>query len=302
MVYTPTDPLIGTTSFGYDAFNRRISVTDVNGVASETTFDGLNRVRFTIQRGATPAEDLVTENVYNVFGDLELTVLPEGNRIAYGYDPVGRLVSIERQSAAGAPGERSLFTLDASGNRIREDLQRWTGSAWETTSFTGFEYSTRCQLDKTIHADGSVTENAYDCNGNLESVWDANHPSNGQSEPPSQLYGYDELDRLSSITQPWAGSGGGNAVTSYGYDVQDHLTSVTDAEGNTTSYAYSDRDLLTQEDSPVSGVTSFTYNEHGGLASETDARGVTVARTTDELDRVVFVDYPIRACRFRRAG
>ncbi len=54
----------------------------------------------------------------------------------------------------------------------------------------------------------------------------------------------------------------------------------------------SDRDLLTQEVSPVSGTTVHAYNEHGELISTTDARGVTVARTVDAADRVTAVSYP----------
>jgi len=70
------------------------------------------------------------------------------------------------------------------------------------------------------------------------------------------------------------------------------LTSVTDAEGSSTTYTYSDRDLLTQEVSPVSGITTHTYNPHGELTQTTDARGITTTRTLDEFDRVTLVDYP----------
>ena len=80
------------------------------------------------------------------------------------------------------------------------------------------------------------------------------------------------------------------ATTTYAYDVQDHLVAVTDAEGNTTAYVYSDRDLLTRQDSPVSGASTFAYNDHGELVSEADGRGVTTTRTVDALDRVTFVD------------
>jgi len=80
-----TDPLIGTTVFGYDPLNRRTSVTDPNGVTTETMYDALYRVRFVIQKGASPTEDLVTEHRYTVFGDLFQTVLPEGNVIEYSY-------------------------------------------------------------------------------------------------------------------------------------------------------------------------------------------------------------------------
>jgi RHS repeat-associated protein len=289
---TRTDPVVGATSFGYDAFNRRTSVTDLNGVETVTVYDDLDRVTQMTQVGAVPADDLVTAHEYNVFGDLFRTTQPRGNVIEYAYDAAGRLVSIERKPDASTPGERTVYTLDAFGHRTKEELQRWDGAAWVTDSFTDFVYSTRCHLDQVVDAVGSVTEYDYDCDGNLAREWDANHPSAGQTNPATRAYAYDALDRLTSVTEPWGGAGGGNAVTSYGYDVQDHLTSVTDAEGSTTTYAYSDRDLITEEDSPVSGVTTRTYDAHGSLASTTDARTVTVTRTYDAADRVTFVNYP----------
>jgi YD repeat-containing protein len=108
----------------------------------------------------------------------------------------------------------------------------------------------------------------------------------------TQTYSYDGLNRLSSLTQPWGGAGGGTAVTSYGYDVQDHLNKVTDAEGNVTSYSYGDRDLTTSQVSPAAGATTYAYNEHGELTSQTDARGIVMSRAVDALDRAMAVTYP----------
>ncbi|MEM7586841.1 MAG: hypothetical protein AAF560_25855, partial [Acidobacteriota bacterium] len=158
-----TDPLIGTTTFGYDAFNRRNSVTDPNGVIVETQFDALDRTRFLTQRGAEPADDLVTENRYNVFGDLFQTVLPEGNVIEYAYDAAGRLTSIERKAddQPASHVERIVYTLDGAGNRVLEEHERWTGSEWEKRSQTAFEYPNRCQLAKLTQGfdgDEAVTE------------------------------------------------------------------------------------------------------------------------------------------------
>jgi YD repeat-containing protein len=177
---------------------------------------------------------------------------------------------------------------------VLEELQRWQGGGWVTRSATSYEYSTRCQLDKMTAGAGSATESVteydYDCDGNLERVWDANHPSAGQTTPASTEYAYDELDRLVALTQPWGGAGGGDVVTTYGYDVQDHLTEVIDGEGNVTGYVYSDRDLMTRETSEVSGITEYVYNEHGELTSQTDARGITMERTVDELEARLFHD------------
>jgi RHS repeat-associated protein len=285
---TRTDPLIGTTSYAYDPYNRLVEMTDPNGETRETAYDALNRPLSVTQRGATPAEDLVTFNVYNAFGDLQRTVMPRGNVVEYGYDAAGRLVTIESKPDAATPGERTVYTLDAAGNRTREEKQRWTGAAWATDSADDYVYSTRCLLDKIIHADGSVKEFAYDCEGNLEKVWDELHPR--ASNSPTELRTYDVLNRLTSISRPW--SGGGQAITSYAYDVQDHVSRVADANGTVTDAVYSDRDLKTRETSEVSGTVNLTYNEHGQMVSRTDARNVTLQRTLDALDRVTFADYP----------
>ncbi|MGB6361054.1 MAG: hypothetical protein WBG64_00150, partial [Thermoanaerobaculia bacterium] len=204
---TRTDPVVGTTGFDYDPLNRRSQVTDPNGVTTETVYDDLDRVRFVIQHGETEAGDLVTENRYNGYGDLFRTILPRGNVIEYTYDGAGRLTSIERKPDVDTRGERTLYELDRVGNRTREDLQRPEGPGWVTESFTEYIYTSRCQLDKILHPDGTVTEYGYDCNGNLERVWDANHLSSNQTAPATQSYAYDELDRLVTLSQPWVGKG-----------------------------------------------------------------------------------------------
>jgi RHS repeat-associated protein len=298
------DPLIDATTFGYDGLNRRISMIDPNNVETRTSYDALSRVTEVRRKGAVPSGDLVTTSTYNAFGDLFCTKLPRGNGVEYVYDEAGRLKERRRGTAVASPTsticldssqprERTAYQLDGAGNRTDESLERWNGSAWVSTSRTTYEFS--CHLDKATRGAGgpapSITEYCYDANDNLEKIWDPNHPR-ASNPNPTQLYAYDELNRLTSVTQPWTGTGGGNAVTRYGYDVQDHLTSVTDAESNATTYVYSDRDLLTQQVSPVSGASSYTYTEHGELATETDARNIVTMRTTDALDRVTAVSYP----------
>ncbi|HSL83931.1 MAG TPA: hypothetical protein VLF66_14245, partial [Thermoanaerobaculia bacterium] len=299
--FARTDPIVGTTAFGYDALNRRVSVTDPSGVETTTGFDPLSRVT-EVRQAASTAAEVVTAHQYDPFGQLLRTTLPRGNVIEYGYDGAGRLLTVERKPDAATPGERTRYVLDAAGNRTEEHLERWDAmaEAWETVSTTTFAYESRCRVGSITRGDGSTTPStthfAHDCNGNLERQWDANHPrfdpGTSAELPPTRTFGYDPLDRLVSVTEPWGGAGGGDAVTTYGFDAQDHLVAVTDAEGNTTTYEYSDRDLLTEEDSPASGVTTHAYNEHGELTQTTDARGVTVSRIVDAADRVTSVDYP----------
>jgi len=335
--FTRTDPIIGDTVFGYDPFNRRASVTDPNGVKTQTSYDDLDRVTEVRQLlGSTPQTgDLVTQYKYNPFRDLSQTILPRGNVIQYGYDPAGRLISVERKPDAlpETHGERTFYSLNEAGNRTLEEQQVWDADTaqWVTLSATEYHYTNRCQVDQVIQAPGepeqAVTDYSYDCNGNLEKVWDPNHPRfdpvTSDELLETALYQYDAFNRLTSVTQPWGGAGGGFTVTSYDYDVQDHLTQVTDAEGNVTSYTYSDRDLLTEQISPVgdqsakikfvqaksssptprdqpvataaatlAATTAYEYDPHGELIKTTDPRGVVVTRIVDALDRVTRVEYP----------
>ncbi len=300
---TRSDPLIGTTTIEHDALNRRTAEIDPNGTRTETAYDALGRVRFArVCNVASPGtacsspDVLVTEHVYDAYGDLLHTILPRGNVIEYGYDGVGRLVRMERKPDTATSGERTLYTLDGAGNRTLERLERWDGSAWVLDAQTETVYETRCQVRKTVLGKGSpaesVTEYEYDCNGNLERTWDAQHPRTLPSTSASAEYGFDALDRLTSMTQPWGGAGGGVVTVGYQYDAQDHLTRVTDGEGGVTQYTYSDRDQLTREVSEVSGTTTHRYNEHGQLDRTTDARGVVATRMVDALDRVTQVGYP----------
>ncbi|MEM8997920.1 MAG: hypothetical protein AAGF23_24275, partial [Acidobacteriota bacterium] len=111
---TRAEPLVGTTTYVHDPFNRLATVTDVNGVVRDTTYDALDRMRFSIERGAVPADDLTTEHVYDVFGDLFQVIRPLGNVVEHGYDGVGRLITMERKASTlpTAHGERTSYELN----------------------------------------------------------------------------------------------------------------------------------------------------------------------------------------------
>ncbi|MCC7110455.1 MAG: RHS repeat protein [Deltaproteobacteria bacterium] len=288
-----------TTTYQYDAFNRRTVEIDVNGVATETTYDPLNRILSVTQLGTSKESNLLTNYSYNGFGDLDFVILPKRNVIDYIYDAgngdlaKGRVSAVERKLDETTPGERTAYLYDDFGRRIHEEFQGLVGSSWVAASWRDFQYYNRCQLKKTIDASGiSATEYRYDCAGNVDRVWDLLHPSNGQTNAASTSYTYDSLNRRLTTTQPWAGTGGGFATTTNGYDVQDHLVSVLDANSGSTTFQYSDRDLMTRQISEVTGTTLYTYTPRGSLESETDSRGVVTNREYDALDRLRAISYP----------
>jgi RHS repeat-associated protein len=301
LVATRLDPVIGApplnaaTTFAYDALNRPTDVTDPNGMDTHTTYDPLNRI-LTVTQGFGTAQPLTITYTYSTLGDLSCVQLPAGNAIAYAYDFAGRLISMARQSSCSAiqPLEQTQYNLDAVGHRIAEVRQRTVNNSPVTDATTTYAYTTTCHLDSMTAGDPSnpslqsTTHFAYDCDNNLTSLWDPNHSPTG---PPTTMYSYDPLNRLTQVLQPWGGAGGGNAITAYAYDIEDHLASVTDSERNQTTYVTSDRDLLTRQTSPVTGITSSAYNAHGALVQQTDARGVVMTRQLDPADRPQSVSY-----------
>lgn len=311
LVRTESNAAQGTTTYGYDVFNRRTSVTDPNGAITETSYDTLNRVMSVIQRGdpGTATDDRTTTYTYNAFGDLYCVKSPSGGGTEYLYDVAGRLQETRRGTAVPSPtatsclsissaskAERQFYVLDAAGHRTSESLERGSSpTTWEVHASTSFDYGSMCHLDKVTRGPGSinsVTEYAYDCAGNLSKVWDPNHPRASYPAQPSIVYDYDPLNRLLRTAEPWSGSGGGEVEVGYTYDVQDHLVAVRDQQGSETQFEYSDRDLMTAQSSPVTNGTTYSYNEHGDLLTETNALGVEVTHSYDAAGRPSGVGYP----------
>jgi len=298
---TRTDPIIGAIHFEYDVFGNQTAATDANGSRTERTYDVLNRLTSVTRKGdpndPRSVTDLVTSYSYTPLGDLFRITLPAQNVVEYTYDGARRLIALERRPQVtptqNLHGKRELYTLDSYGHRIRVDYQHYDSSAgFVSDSFTNYQYSTRCHLDKLIQADGSAIEYSYDCDNNLAQLWDANHPSASQTNPPTQSYSHDSLNRKVTMTEAWGGAGGGTASTSYAYDIQDHLASVTDPNGNATTYTTSDRDLVTSKNDIISGTTTYAFNEHGQLITEMDARPLTTQRSFDALNRLSQITYP----------
>ncbi|MFZ1983121.1 MAG: DUF6531 domain-containing protein, partial [Desulfatitalea sp.] len=247
---TETRPLVGTTTYTYDAAGNMESVTDPNGVATVITYDGRNRQLSTTRNGVsqsrtyTAAGEIDTatdplgrtmEYTYNAAGFVEKIVDPTGNFIYYGYNAQGRRTE---ESIFGADNVQTHYRGTDWGNpATNPDLA--PGKPW-----------------KSLHRNAADSANletvyAYDDAGNLASVTDA--------EGKATTYHYDLFSRLYQVVQP------GNVTTTYAYDRHGNLSSVTDAEGHVTAYDYDDLGRLVETDSPDTGTTLYSYDAAGNL-------------------------------------
>ena len=102
---TETRPLVGTTSYTYDAAGNVETVTDVNGVVTTFTYDGRNRQLSATRNGvatsrtytaageldtATDALSRTMDYAYNDAGFVEKILDPSGNFVYYAYNSLGK--------------------------------------------------------------------------------------------------------------------------------------------------------------------------------------------------------------------
>ncbi|MCU1349856.1 MAG: repeat protein [Acidobacteria bacterium] len=284
-----------TTYENYDLFGTPGKVTDANGVVTLRSTDGRGRVvtemNQAVSGDANETADYTRGYLYDSRDRLTRTSDARGFATQYAYeDGANRLVDTIRVDGGGNQRERRHFTLDASGHVTTEEDQQCATPAASCTSWTTTRTVSRVydQKGRSVETDypvpapgGAKVLYAYDRDGKLSSLQDEDHAA------PNTIYAYDELERLTNVTQTLSGASGGSIATTYAYDLQDNLVSVTDPNGNATTYAYDDFNRLQTQTSPVTGTTSYTYDPAGNLTSTTDAHAATTARTYDSANRVL---------------
>jgi YD repeat-containing protein len=255
-----------TTLDEYNAAGQPVRMTDPNGVVTTLSYDA--RLRLT---GRNVGGELTTYG-YDAAGQLTQVTMPDGSALFYSYDGAHRLTRIQ-----DSQGNRIAYTLDAMGNRTREDVLDPAETLAQTRARL---YDSLSRLYQEIGAQAQTTTYAYDNQGNVVSV---DGPLAGAADVRAN--GYDALNRLVRVTDPYGGQ------VSYGYDARDRLVSVSDPRTLTTRYAYDGLNNLYQLVSPDTGTTSNTYDEAGNVITATDAKGQQSRYTYDGLNRVTTVDY-----------
>ncbi|HTO47861.1 MAG TPA: RHS repeat-associated core domain-containing protein [Burkholderiales bacterium] len=250
----------------YNAHGQPLTITDPNGLVTSLTYDARQRLTSRSVGVETTTYD------YDGVGQVTKVTLPDGSFRSYTYDAAHRLTAI-----ADNLGNRIAYTLDAMGNRTREDVSDPANQLAQTRSRV---YSNLNRLDQEIggtNPAAQITRFAYDNQGNVTAITD---PLNRVT-----ANAYDALNRLKQMTDPASG------VTRYGYDGLDQLISVTDPRNNATTYTLDGLGNLTQQLSPDTGATGNTPDAAGNLLTSTDAKGQTTAYTYDALNRVGRIVY-----------
>ena len=256
-----------------------MSIKDQNGTVSDFEYDARGRLRARKVRGAdaaAEADDQITRIEYWPTGLVKKVTQPDGTFASYTYDDAHRLTSI-----VDSAGNSITYTLNAAGERIKEDTKDDQGALLHTLSRT---YSALGQLQAQTDAYGRSSSFTYDANNSLDQATDALSRTADND--------YDPLNRLSRTLQDINGIA---AETKFTYDVLDNLIRVNDPKGLNTNYTYNGIGDLTQLQSPDTGITLYTYDSAGNRKTQKDARSKTTIYNYDALNRPTSVTYTATA-------
>ena len=260
-----TNPLSHATQYAYDAAGRPASQIEPNGLASSYTYDARGRL-LAISTGSSASLE-TTAYSYHPTGQLATTVLPSGYSTAYTYDAAQRLVA-----ATDNRGNRISYTLDAMGNRVREETRDQNNTLAQAT---GRVINQLNRVSAQLGAQGQTTQLGYDANGQPIS----------QTDPINQT----TAQTLDSLKRPVATTFADNSIASQSYNQLDQLTNVTDPKGVATQYQRNAFGEVMTEASPDIGAIQYQRNAAGEVTSSTDTKGNITTITRDALGRPLTV-------------
>jgi RHS repeat-associated protein len=323
-------PGTATTTAAYNADDESTLVTDPDGNATLTCYDGDGNVAETVPPVGVAADSLTpascptsyptdygdrlatdaTTYAYDPLGDKTTVTSPAPAGLSgyetttNAYDPAGRLTSVTApptSTSGGAADDVTAYTYDAAG----ELLTTTTGSGTGTAATTSYCYD----------PDGDKTASVAP-DGNTSSVATCSSSSPYETSSGYQTgYSYDSLGEMVTQTRPattWASSG---QVTTYTYDADGNQLTTEDPNGVTTTNIYTPLDQLSgtsysgtaaptvsdtydadgnrTQMTDGTGTSSYTYDPFGELTSTENGASKTADYAYDALGNVIGVTYPL---------
>ncbi|MBT9512814.1 MAG: hypothetical protein IV104_10755 [Acidovorax sp.] len=261
---TVTNALGHVDTYTHDAAGRVLTHTAPTGLVTTYTYDVRGRM-LTINWGGP-----LIALTYSPSGQVATATLPHGHAITYTYDAAQRLTGWSDNR-----GNSGSYTLDAMGNRTREEVRNAQGQlAWLLArSINGLNL-----VESTTVGGQQTTTWGFDANA------DTVRGTNGANET-TQL-SLDALRRVKAITNA------ANATASLSYNALDAVTQASDFKGVATTYARDALGNATSETSPDTGLQSAQYDALGLPSTVTDALGQATHIERDLLGRPTLITQP----------
>jgi RHS repeat-associated protein len=257
------NPLGQQTSYSHDAAGRIVSQTEPNGLVTTFGYDLRGHMVSQTRAGE------VSTFTYAPNGLLTSARLPNGLQVDYSYDTAQRLIA-----AADNRGNRVDYTLDAAGNRIREEVKDASGSIALVAARVINSLNKVAAIQDSV---GQTTALAYDANGELASTTDPLNQTTRQS--------------LDGLRRPTTTTFADNTSAAQAWNPLDQLTQVTDPKGVRTTYQTNAFGEVTSETSPDIGTITYTRDANGEVIATQDAKGQISRIERDALGRPTLIDY-----------
>ena len=253
---TVTDSANKSTQYAYDTESNLVGITDANGNTTAFSYDASRRV---IQ---TAFPSTLTESyLYDAVGNLTSKTDRKQQTISYSYDAADRMV------LKTYPGSTTVqYAYDLAGKLL---------NVVDSTDSYGFSYDKMARLIGTTTAysflPGQTFSNTYGYDAN------SNRTSYTSPDGSTNSYTYDTLNRLTGLTNSWAGA------FNLGYDELSRRTSLGRPNSVNTTYQYDSLSrLLSVLHSGANDGANYTYDAAGNrLSKQNLLTGVTENYTYD---------------------
>lgn len=251
---TKTLPADGgkSTSYTYDAFGNKTSMTDPNGNVTVFRYDAVNRLTETdFTRGPWPSDT---------------TTVPTACRQSTASDapiPAGRILCSTTAAYDGA--DNVTATQDANHQTTTKHYDG-VGRLTELDSPTNASSGAALKTGYIYNPDGKTTDIC-----NPREYTDGGQGTCVASPAYGSHMAYDVLDRMT--TKSVGRTSAVSETASYTYDADGNQIGVRDANGHLSTYGYDSLDRKTSmtlpRDANTTNTTFWTYDPSGDVTSQT---------------------------------
>lgn len=260
-----------TTLYSYNSLGQPLAVTDPVGTVTRYAYDSFGN-RISKVAAAGPINQ-TTSYAYNTVGDVTSLTDPNGHVTTSTYDAARRVTTTTSPATTPAPaGIVTAYTYDPAG-RVTQTQQSASGSILRTTSAT---YTLSGKTATSTDANGHTTIYAYDLLDRQTTMTDA--------VGRVTQYSYDPLSRRTKVFNPVISAT--LPLAAQTFTLNGLRASLTDANTNTTGFAYDGLDRLATTTYPDASTETATYDSDSNVTARKTRAGATIAYTYDTLNRL----------------
>lgn len=220
------DAMGHTTQYDYDPNGNLTAITNAKGGVTTMTYDDA-----TDQLTSLAFAGSTKHYSYNKDGSLNTFTKPDGTRLNYSYDALGRITS-DGVNSYSYDSKLRLKSISGNGQTL-------------TYNYDGFN---RVSSVGYSGSSSNTVSYGYDDNDNLTSM---TYPDGNKV-----IYQYDKLDRLTSV-KAWNGK-----QVSYSYRKDGQLSGISYPNGMMTTFSYDEAGRMVEKKSTLSNgtvIASYGY-------------------------------------------